>query len=83
MSASGIKKLPYNATKGKIYKMYNSIPTRHLRNDINEIIQNHRGIPLKEAKKVKTLYREEFLKVLQSLDIPNGYEPINNTVAHG
>lgn len=74
MSAQNLIKLPYNATKGEIYSMYNSIPRRHLRNELNEIIQNFRGITLDEARKVKTLKRDEFLKVLQNLDIPIGYK---------
>ncbi|CAM3968070.1 hypothetical protein FLCU109888_11480 [Flavobacterium cucumis] len=80
MSASNInqtekKKFPYSCDKKKLFEMYAlDMTSRQIRNGINAIIKENRGLPKFGKVMPRQIWHKELIEFMETYGLPRNYE---------
>jgi hypothetical protein len=70
-----LKKMPYACTKVLLKKMYMlDLTQRELRNGINGIIKENRGLPKMHPVRLRQVRHNELMEFVEVFGAPRGYE---------
>lgn len=69
------KTLPYSCTKSELYDMYRlDMSERAMRNGINTIIKEKRGLPKMHPVKLTLVHHVELMEFVATYGLPRHYE---------
>ncbi len=69
-----LKELPYTPNRGDVYTMFYKIDKRTVKDEVNTVMCEHRGLPKEIVRFKKRLLHPEWIRVLKYLGIPEGYK---------
>ncbi len=69
-----LKKLPVSPRKSELREMYSDYPSKIIKEEINSIIRENRGIPEDQPVYCKYVRKCEFEKLIKMFGYPMGYE---------
>lgn len=70
-----LKKMPYSCTKGELYEMYRlDMTERAMRNGINAIIKENRGLPKFHKTCMQQVFNKELQEFIAVYGLPRNYE---------
>lgn len=70
-----LKKMPHSCTKSELFEMYRlDMTDREMRNGINTIIRENRGLPKFHPTKKQQVFPKELQEFIAVYGLPRNYE---------